>query len=90
MKETTLQTPKLVKKVEEEVLQVSEIPLQPLVKPIVNYVVSLLPMEVNGGADIHLQPMKDPKLEQVDAYKQGCDPMGSLCWSRLLTGPMIP
>ncbi|GAB0185620.1 AN1-type zinc finger protein 5-like [Grus japonensis] len=24
-------------------------------------------MEVHGGADIHLQPMEDPMLEQVDA-----------------------
>lgn len=23
-------------------------------------------MEVNGGADMHLQPMEDPMLEQVD------------------------
>jgi len=26
-------------------------------------------MEVHGGADIHLQPMEDPTLEQVDVPK---------------------
>jgi len=25
------------------------------------------PMEVHGGTDIHLQPVEDPTLEQVDA-----------------------
>jgi len=39
-------------------------------------------MEVHGGADIHLQPMEDPTLEQVDVPKEGCDPVGSPCWSR--------
>ncbi|GAB0203754.1 erbin-like [Grus japonensis] len=52
--------------------------------------VPLQPMEVNGGADIHLQPMEEPTLEQVDAPKGGCDPMGSLCWSKLLAGPVDP
>ncbi|GAB0187970.1 hypothetical protein GRJ2_001262300 [Grus japonensis] len=48
------QTPRSVKKEREEVLQALEqIPLQSL--------------EVHGGADIHLQPMKDPTPEQVDA-----------------------
>ncbi|KAK4828028.1 hypothetical protein QYF61_022805 [Mycteria americana] len=28
------------------------------------------PMGVNGGADIHLQPMEDPMLEQVDAQRR--------------------
>ena len=39
-------------------------------------------MEVNGGADNHLQLMEDPTPEQVDAPEGGCDPVGSLCWSR--------
>ena len=29
--------------------------------------IPLQPMEVNGGADIHLQPVEDPTPEQVDA-----------------------
>ncbi|GAB0205539.1 acid sphingomyelinase-like phosphodiesterase 3b [Grus japonensis] len=38
----------------------AEIPLQPLVKTVVRHAVPLQPMEVDGGADIHLQPMDDP------------------------------
>lgn len=29
-------------------------------------VVTLQPMDVNGGADIHQQPMKDPTMEWLD------------------------
>ncbi|GAB0179988.1 hypothetical protein GRJ2_000464100 [Grus japonensis] len=57
-------------------------------KTMVGQAVPLQPMEVNGGADIHLQPMEDPTLEQVDAPKGGCDPMGSSRWSRLLAAPV--
>ncbi|GAB0186275.1 AN1-type zinc finger protein 5-like [Grus japonensis] len=59
-------------------------------KTMVRQAVPLQPMEVDGGADIHLQPMEDPMLEQVDAPEGGCDPMGSPHWSRLLAGPMAP
>ncbi|KAK4828522.1 hypothetical protein QYF61_026944 [Mycteria americana] len=62
----------------------AEIPLQPLVKTTVRQAVPLQPMEVNGGADIHVQPMEDPTVEQVDAPKGGCELMGSLYWSKLL------
>ncbi|GAB0182393.1 hypothetical protein GRJ2_000704600 [Grus japonensis] len=48
------------------------------------------PMEVDGGADIHLQPMEDPAPEQVDALEGGCDPMGSLRCSKLLAGSVDP
>ena len=44
-----------------------EAPLQPVVKTMVRQAVPLQPMEVHGGADIHLQPMEDPTPEQVDA-----------------------
>ncbi|KAK4829027.1 hypothetical protein QYF61_001802 [Mycteria americana] len=47
-------------------------------------------MEIHSGADIHLQPVEDPMLEQVDALKGGCDPMERLSWSRLLAGPVNP
>ena len=47
----------------------AEIPLQLVVKTMVRQVVALQPMEVNSGADIHLQPVEDPTLEQVDARR---------------------
>ena len=47
----------------------AEIPLQPMGKTMVRQAVPLQPMEVHGGADIHLQPMEDPMLEQVDAQR---------------------
>jgi len=59
-----------------------------MVKAIVRQAVPLQPMEVHGGADTHLQPVESPKPEQADALQEGCDPMGSLHWSRLLAGPM--
>ncbi|GAB0209410.1 hypothetical protein GRJ2_003406700 [Grus japonensis] len=68
----------------------AEIPLQPVVKTMVRQAVSLQLMEVNGGSDIHVQPVDDPMPEQVDALKGGCDPVGSLCWIRILTGPVFP
>ena len=64
-----------------------QIPLQPMVKTIVTQAV---PMGVYGGADSHLQPMEDPMPEQVDVPEGGCDPVGSLCWHRLLAGPVDP
>ncbi|KAK4809957.1 hypothetical protein QYF61_002914 [Mycteria americana] len=39
----------------------------PVVKTMVRQAVPLQPMEVHSGADIHLQPVEDPTLEQVDA-----------------------
>ncbi|RMC14067.1 hypothetical protein DUI87_09155 [Hirundo rustica rustica] len=36
-------------------------------------------MEIHGGAEIHLQPLEDPLLEQLDAQK-----------SKILAGPMDP
>jgi len=52
--------------------------------------IHLQPVEVHSGADIHLQPVEDPAPKQVDATYGGCDPVGSLCWSRLLPGPADP
>ncbi|PKU47097.1 hypothetical protein llap_2592 [Limosa lapponica baueri] len=56
----------------------------------VRQAVPLLPMEVHGGAEIHLQPVEDPTPEQVHVSEGGCDPMGSPHWSRLLAGPGGP
>ncbi|GAB0183028.1 AN1-type zinc finger protein 5-like [Grus japonensis] len=44
-------------------------------KTMVRQAAPLQPMEDDGGADIHLQPVEDPMLEQVDALKGGCDPV---------------
>ncbi|GAB0189151.1 EH domain-containing protein 4 [Grus japonensis] len=48
------------------------------------------PMEDDGGADNHLQPMEDPMPEQVETPEGGCDPVGSPCCSKLLAGPVDP
>ncbi|KAK4825828.1 LOW QUALITY PROTEIN: hypothetical protein QYF61_002951 [Mycteria americana] len=48
----------------------AEIPLQPVVKTMVRQAVPLQPMEVNGGADILLQPVEDPMPEQVGAQRR--------------------
>ncbi|GAB0208202.1 AN1-type zinc finger protein 5-like [Grus japonensis] len=53
-----------------------------MVKTMVRQAVPLQPMEVHSGADIHLQPMEDPTLEQVETPEGGCDPVGSPRWSR--------
>ena len=45
----------------------AEIPLQPVVKAMVKQAVPLQPMEVDGGADTHVQLVEDPTPEQVDA-----------------------
>ncbi|GAB0181573.1 acid sphingomyelinase-like phosphodiesterase 3b [Grus japonensis] len=48
----------------------AEIPLQPEEKTMVSQAVPLQPIEDDGGADIHLQPVEDPTLEQVDAQRR--------------------
>ena len=48
----------------------AEIPLQPMGKTTVRQAVPLQPMEVHGGADIHLQPVEDPTPEQADARRR--------------------
>ena len=68
----------------------AEIPLQPLVKAMVRQAVPLQPREGNGGAEIHLQRVEDPMPEPVDVPEGGCDPVGSLSWSRPLAGPVGP
>ncbi|GAB0176257.1 hypothetical protein GRJ2_000090900 [Grus japonensis] len=59
-------------------------------KTMVRQAVPLQPMKDDGGADIHLQPVEDPMLEQGEAPEGGCDLMGSPRWSRLLAGPVTP
>ena len=48
----------------------AEIPLQPVEKTMVRKAVPLQPMEVHGGADLHLQHMEDPTPEQVSARRR--------------------
>ncbi len=45
----------------------AKIPLQPVVMAMVEQAVPLQPMEVHGGAEIHLQPVEDPMPGQVEA-----------------------
>ncbi|KAK4829932.1 hypothetical protein QYF61_007655 [Mycteria americana] len=68
----------------------AEILLQPVVKTMVRQAVPLQPMEVNSGADIHLQPVEDLTPEQMDVPERCCDSVESLHWSGLLTGPVDP
>ena len=65
----------------------AEIPLQPVVQPMVRQAVPLQPLEVRGGAEIHLQPVGEPRPEQVGVPKGCCDPVGSPCW-RTRGGPV--
>jgi len=74
MRETMMQTPRSLKTEGDKVLQVLE---QPMLKTMVRQVDPLQHMELNGGADIQLQPMNDPKLLQVDVPEGDCDPVGS-------------
>ncbi|OPJ67040.1 hypothetical protein AV530_016964 [Patagioenas fasciata monilis] len=41
-------------------------------------------MEVHGGADTHLQSLKDPIPEHIAPPEKGCDIMESLYWSSLM------
>jgi len=68
----------------------AEIPLQPLEKTMVRQAVPLQSMKVKGVADIHLQPVEDPTLEQVEVPEGGCDYMKTPCWSLLLAGLVDP
>ena len=57
MRETTLQTPRSVKKERGGSARdagAESLPLQLMMKTMVRQVVPLQPMEVHGGADIHL------------------------------------
>ncbi|OPJ90339.1 hypothetical protein AV530_009074 [Patagioenas fasciata monilis] len=48
----------------------AKVTLEPMVKIMVRPAVPLKFMEVHSGAGIHLQPMEDPTLEQVDAQRR--------------------
>ncbi|KAK4830792.1 hypothetical protein QYF61_013625, partial [Mycteria americana] len=68
----------------------AEIPLQPMVKTMGRKVVPVQPMEVIGGADIHLQPVEDPTLKQADMPWRKLQPVENPCQRRLLAGTVAP
>ena len=47
-------------------------------------------MEVHSGADVDLQPVEDPMLEQVVVPEEGRDSEGSLHWSSSSLGGLQP
>jgi len=61
-------------------------PLQPMEKTLVRQAVPLQPMEVHGGADIHLQPMEDPMLEQAPDSTCGPFERGAHAGAGLMAG----
>ncbi|PKU40536.1 hypothetical protein llap_9159 [Limosa lapponica baueri] len=61
-----------------------------MVETMVTQVLPLQPMEVNSGADIHLQPVEDPMPEEVDVPEGDCDPVESLHWSSLFLKDCTP
>jgi len=61
-----------------------------MMKTMVRQAVPLQLTEVHSGADIDLQPMEDPMLEQEDVFWRKLEPVKGLCWSRLLPGTEAP
>jgi len=88
VRETTLQTPRSVKKEGGGGAAGigAEIPLQPVMKTMVRQAVPLEFMEVHGGAEIHLQPVEDPTLEQVGAQRR-LSPCGKPMMDQTPAGP---
>ena len=73
MREAILQTPRSVGQEGEEVLPEQRFPGACGTEQ-GEAAVPLQPMELHGGAEIHLQPTGNPRLEQ-GMPKGGCDPM---------------
>ena len=48
----------------------AEVPLQPVTQTMVRQAVPPQSMEINGGAEIHLQPLEDPTPKQVVALRR--------------------
>ncbi|GAB0184861.1 hypothetical protein GRJ2_000951400 [Grus japonensis] len=65
----------------------AEIPLQPVEKTMVRQAVPLQPMEVHGGADIHLQPVENPCQSRLMHLKEDVAPWearaGGSSWQEL-------
>jgi len=93
MRETTLQTPRSVKKKGGGGARdagAESLHLQPVMKTMVRQADPLQSLEVHGGADIHLQPVEGTPQWSRWMPEGSCDPVGRLCWSRLLLGPVDP
>ncbi|KAJ7404541.1 protein pxr1-like [Pitangus sulphuratus] len=61
----------------------AEIPLQPVV-------LAAVPMEVYRGAEIHSQPVEETHARAGGCLREGCEPMGNTCWSRVLARTCRP
>lgn len=48
--------------------------------------VTLQPMEIQEGVDIHLQPMENPTPSRWIYLERNINPWKSPCWTRLLAG----
>jgi len=68
-------------------VRAESLPLQLVMKNMVRQLVPLQPMEVHGGADIHLQPVEGTPHWIRWMPEKSCDPVGSPHCSRLLPGP---
>ncbi|KAJ7419315.1 hypothetical protein BTVI_26020 [Pitangus sulphuratus] len=68
----------------------AEIPLQPVVKTMVKQAIPLQPMEDHGDEEIHLQTMQETHARAGGCPKEGCEPMGNPCCSRVLSGTCRP
>ena len=65
----------------------AEITLQTMEKTVLGQAVPLQPIEVHGGADLHLQTMEGTPCQRRWVPEGSCDTVKSLQWSRLLPGP---
>jgi len=87
VRETTLQTPRSVKKeggVGAQDAGAESLALQLMMKTMLRQVVLLQSMHAHSGADLHLQPVEGSPHQSRWMPEGGCDPVGSLSWSRLL------
>jgi len=79
VRQTTLQTPRSVKKEGgggAPNVGPESLPLQLLMKTVVRQVVPLQFMEVHGGADIHLSPVEGTPHCSRGMPERSCDPVG--------------
>ncbi|TRZ13652.1 hypothetical protein HGM15179_013468 [Zosterops borbonicus] len=47
-------------------------------------------MEALGGAEIYLKPVEETHYGAGRCLKEGCEPVGSPCWSRLFLKDCTP
>lgn len=85
---TALEASGWLKKEGQEVLQVPEkrIPLQPVARPWWDSCAHT----AHGGPQNPPAAPEESHTRAGKCLKEGCDPMGSPCWSRLPAGPVAP